>query len=95
MVTQSSGLKKRKFWIPTPSEPEKVEQKARHFYKIATQSDFLTITEIQKAIVRKRYSEAFPVYYQFIARNLAIFIEFEIPSCKSRFRFKIRLSGLC
>jgi predicted nucleotidyltransferase len=67
-------FEKEKILDSTPSEPEKVEQKAKHFYKIATQSDFLTITEIQKAIVRKRYSEAFPVYYQFIARNLAILL---------------------
>jgi predicted nucleotidyltransferase len=78
-------FEKEKILDSSPTEPEKVEEKAKHFYKIATQSDFLTITEIQKAISRKRYSEAFPVYFQMIARNLAILLNLKYRPAKVDF----------
>ena len=40
----------------------------------ATQTDFITINEIRKAIARKRFIDAFPLYLQFIARNLTILL---------------------
>jgi hypothetical protein len=78
-------FEKEKILDSTPTEPEKVEQKAKQYYKFATQSDFLTIMEIQKAIARNRYSEAIPVYFQFISRNLAILLNLKYRPAKVDF----------
>jgi hypothetical protein len=78
-------FEKEKILDSTPTEQEKVGKKAKHFYQIATQSDFITIIEIQKAIARNRYAEAFPIYFQFIARNLAILLNLKYRPAKVDF----------
>lgn len=55
------------------SEQKKLELINKFFY-IATQNDFVTINEIKKAIVRNRFIDAFPLYFHFISRNLAILL---------------------
>jgi len=67
-------FEKEKILDPTPTAEDKAETRCRQFYKNATQADFIIITELKKAIARKNFSEAFPAYFQFIARNLGIML---------------------
>ena len=78
-------FEKEKVIDSTPTPQDKVLARAKQFYRIATQADFITIIEINKAIARKRYSEAFPFYYQFIARNLGIMLNLKYRPCKVDF----------
>lgn len=48
----------------------KKQELVEKFYKLATQADFITINETKKAIARDRFIDAFPMYFNFISRNV-------------------------
>lgn len=70
---------------PTPTPADKVAEKGRHFFKMVTQSDFLIITEIEKALARNNFTEAFPRYYQFVSNQLGVLLNLKYRPCKVDF----------
>lgn len=70
---------------PSPTPADKVSEKGRHFYKMVTQSDFLIITEIQKALARNNFTEAFPRYFQFLTNQLGVLLNLKYRPCKVDF----------
>ncbi len=78
-------FEKEKMVDPTPTPAEEVLAKGKKFYKMVTVSDFIAILEVKKAIARNLYTEAFPAYYQFIARNLGIMFNLKHRPCKVDF----------
>jgi predicted nucleotidyltransferase len=53
-----------------PTQEKSILEKGRQYYHIATGADFITRLEIRKAIKRKNFLEAMPLYYNFISRNI-------------------------
>jgi len=67
-------FEKEKFVKPVESKQSEIDQRVKKYFEIATASDFITIIEIKKKIKRRLFSEAFPFYFNFIARNLGILL---------------------
>mgnify|MGYP000521895266 CR=1 FL=1 len=67
---------------------EDVIERCKVFYKRATESDFLLILETQKAIARGVFVEAFPMYYGFIVRHLAVLLN--LKHRKEKVDFNLR-----
>lgn len=65
-----------------------VNKRCKKFYKQATESDFLMILETKKALVRGRFVEAFPMYYGFIVRHLAVMLN--LKNRKEKVDFNLR-----
>jgi predicted nucleotidyltransferase len=64
---------------------EQVLARSRKLYRMVLDQDFLMTTEIEKALARKRFSEAFPFYFQFLARNLAVLLNLKHRPRKADF----------
>jgi len=58
----------------SPTPEAQVTVRGSRLYRRCVTMDFIFIAEVQKAIARKRFSEAFPAYYNFIARFLAVML---------------------
>jgi hypothetical protein len=56
---------------PVSSTAEQIAKRCKSAYRNATASAFVTATEVRKQLKRERFSEAFPMYYAYIARHLA------------------------
>ncbi len=69
----------------SPTPDEQVLARSRKFYRMVLDQDFLMITEIEKALARKRFPEAFPFYFQFLARNLAVLLNLKHRPRKADF----------
>jgi len=54
----------------TPTPQDIVIKKNKAFYQSIIASDFITMLEVEKAIYRNNYLDAFPFYYAFISRNV-------------------------
>jgi len=78
-------FEKEKIIDATPTPADKVKAKCAHFFKMATQADFIAVLEIRKAIARQLFSEAFPVYLQFISRNLGVLLNIKYRPAKVDF----------
>lgn len=78
-------FEKEKMIDPTPTSKEKVTEKGRKYFKFISDSDFLMITELKKAIARKNFTEAFPAYYRLIASNLGVLLNLKYRPCKVDF----------
>lgn len=60
-----------RLYKPIPSSKEQMAKRCAAAYRNATSAAFVTALEVKKQIARERFSEAFPMYYAFIARHLA------------------------
>ncbi|MCH4891265.1 nucleotidyltransferase domain-containing protein [Acidaminobacter sp. JC074] len=58
----------------TDRPAEKVHQVCQSLFNKTIQADFLIILELKKALHRKMFSEAFPVYYAFLTRYLIVLL---------------------
>lgn len=58
----------------SPTPKEKSDQMGKRMFLSAIGSAFVVILEINKAIARDRFAEAFLFYYQLISRNYAILL---------------------
>lgn len=63
-------FEKEKVLDNTPTPADEILKKGRNFFKLATQSDFLQIIEINKNIARRNFVETYPMFYQFVFRQL-------------------------
>lgn len=59
------------WYRPVPSTPEQIAKRCKTAYRNATAAAFVTATEVRKQLMRERFSEAFPMYYVYLARHLA------------------------
>lgn len=59
------------WYQPVPSTTEEMVKRCKTAYKNATTADFVTAIEVRKQLARERFSEAFPMYYAYLARHLA------------------------
>ncbi len=69
----------------TPTPSGQVLERSRKLYRMAVAQEFLMVLEIRKALARGRFSEAFPFYFQFVARNLAIMLNLSHRPCRADF----------
>lgn len=65
-----------------------VLERCKTFYKRATESDFLLILETKKAIARGIFVEAFPMYYGFLVRHMAVLLN--LKHRKEKVDFNLR-----
>lgn len=68
-----------------PADIEKVNNLAKTMYKKGTETFFLMDISIMKYIRRGIFTEAFPPYYAFIARHLAIMLNLKYRPSKADF----------
>lgn len=78
-------FEKEKVIDSSPTPAAKISAKCASFFKQATQADFLTILDIRKAVARQLFSEAFPLYLQFISRNLGTLLNIKYRPAKVDF----------
>lgn len=69
----------------TPTPGDRVTAHARRLYLRCVTMDFIFIAEVEKAIARNRFSEAFPAYFNFIARFLAVMLNLKHRPRKADF----------
>ena len=69
----------------TPTSDEVLIKKGKLFYQKGTETFFLVDNAIQKYIKRNKFTEAFPAYYAFVARNLGIMLNLKHRPCKVDF----------
>ena len=70
-----------------PAPPEKVRDKGRQFINNVTNTDFIAILEIKKALARHNFCDAFQIYYQFVNRNLGPLLNLKYCPAKVDFGF--------
>lgn len=63
-------FEKEKVLDNSPTPAEEILKKEKFFFKLATQSDFVQIIEIRKNIARRNFLETYPMFYQFVLRQL-------------------------
>jgi hypothetical protein len=63
-------FEKQQVYDDTPTPQEVVLKKNKAFYQGIVASEFITMLEVEKAIHRNNYLDAYPFYYSFIARNV-------------------------
>ena len=63
-------FEKQPVYDDTPTPSEVIIAKNKAFFNAIIASDFLTMLEVEKAIYRHQYLDAYPFYYSFIARNV-------------------------
>ncbi len=68
-----------------PADAEKITKLGKAMYRRGTETFFLFDIAIMKYIARGIFSEAFPPYYSFIARNLAIMLNLKYRPSKADF----------
>lgn len=78
-------FEKEKMIDPTPTPDEEVKSKGKKFYKMVTGADWLTITELKKALARGYYGEAFTQFCNFTSRNFAVMLNLKYRPCKVDF----------
>ena len=64
---------------------DKIAELCSALYKKTVDVDFLIILELKKALGRKNFSEAFPVYYSFLTRYLAVLLNIKHRPAKADF----------
>ncbi|HPQ41388.1 MAG TPA: hypothetical protein PLV45_13525, partial [bacterium] len=69
----------------SPTPDDQVTARARRLYLRCVTMDFVFIAEVEKAIARNRFSEAFPAYFNFIARFLAVMLNLKHRPSKADF----------
>jgi len=69
----------------TPTSEEVFLQRGKMFYQKGTETFFLIDNAVLKYIKRNNFTEAFPAYYAFIARNLGIMLNLKHRPCKVDF----------
>ncbi|MDP2172972.1 MAG: nucleotidyltransferase domain-containing protein [Candidatus Cloacimonadaceae bacterium] len=62
-----------------------VQRRARRLFHTATDTDFLTIIELHKAIARRHWIDSLMNYIQFINRNLVILLNLKYRVAKADF----------
>ncbi len=59
---------------PYQEDQQTISTRAKRLFQSVSQSDFLIEIEVRKNIKRNRFTEAFPFYYQFLSRHLAVML---------------------
>jgi hypothetical protein len=67
---------------------DQVFKRCKKYYQMVTESDFLIEIEFEKNILRGRYIEAYPFYYQYITRHLGVMLN--LKHRKNKVDFGIR-----
>ncbi len=78
-------FEKEKILDNAPTPEEEILKRGRHFFNLAAQPDFLHIIEIKKNIARRNFVETYPMYYQFIVRQLGTMLNLKYRPCKVDF----------
>jgi predicted nucleotidyltransferase len=78
-------FQKEEILDPTPTSEEKLRERSRIYYQKGTETFFLIDNAVLKYIKRNNFTEAFPAYYAFIARNLGIMLNLKYRPCKVDF----------
>lgn len=63
---------RKNIYNPTPSQPKDLIERGKKLFSSVTQLDFVIITEVQKGIARGHFIDAFPMYFSFISRHIAV-----------------------
>lgn len=61
---------KQNIYDDTPTPKDIIKKQNKAFYQSIVNSDFITILEVEKAIHRQNYLDAYPFYYSLLARNV-------------------------
>ncbi len=78
-------FEKEPLYNPQITSKEVALARCKNFYKIATDTDFITLIEIKKNIQRHLFLEAFPSFYGFVVRNLGLLLNLKYRPAKVDF----------
>ncbi len=70
---------------PAPSPREEIKERGHRLFSSITQTDFLTMIEVEKGLARGHFIDVFPTYMAFVQRHLGVALNLKYRPEKADF----------